>query len=176
LRTLARAYFSSESYDRAETVLDELIPTLDTSQDHANTEHQELRWLRLAVLKRRKAPDSTLLDAFKTIIRHMKFTESNITDLLQDLKTLSHHHTLVTAVNQHCLEQALQCHMTDLDPIHRLIISLIIHCSKDEDHARCIKSIEFAFTSVCEAELELTRVPTIACLTVYAPYFVVCLG
>ena len=32
--TLARAYFLSESYDRAETVLDELVPTIDTSQDH----------------------------------------------------------------------------------------------------------------------------------------------
>jgi len=62
LRTLARAYFLSESYDRAETVLDELVPTIETSQDHASAEHQELRWLRLAVLKRRKAPDSTLLD------------------------------------------------------------------------------------------------------------------
>lgn len=79
--------------------------------------------------------------------------------------------------------------MTDLDPIHRLILSLIIHCSKDEDHARCIKSLEFTFTctwsqlhllfshdriwtrisAVCEAEVELKTVPTIACLTVYGP-------
>ncbi|KAF8798208.1 hypothetical protein BYT27DRAFT_7236741 [Phlegmacium glaucopus] len=170
LRTLARAYFLSESYDRAETILDELIPMIKTSQDHASAEHQELRWLRLAVLKRRKAPDSALLDAFKAIIHHMELSESNITDVLQDLKTLSHRHTLVTAVNQYCLEQALRCHMTDLDPIHRLILSLIIHCSKDEDHARCIKSLEFAFTSICEAEVELTTVPTIACLTLIWQY------
>jgi len=146
MRTLARAYFLSESYDRAETVLDELVPTIDTSQDHANAEHQDLRWVRLAVLKRRKAPDSALLDAYKSIIHHMELSESNITDLLQDLKTLSHHHTLVTAVSQHCLEQALRCHLTDLDPIHRLVPSLIIHCSKDEDHSRCIKTLETTFT------------------------------
>ena len=127
--------------------------------------------------------------------------------LLQDLKTLCHHQwvlevfsrsyaksnlasvwnlsALVTAVSQQCLEQAFRCHMTDLDPIHRLILSLIIHCSKDEDHARCIKSLEYTFTctwswlvpffsrlylnlnsAVCEADVELTTVPTIACLTV----------
>jgi len=91
MRTLARAYFLSESYDRAEAVLDELVPTIDTSHDHASAEHQELRWLRLAVLKRRKAPDSTLLDAYKTIVLHMELSESNITDLLQDLRTLCHH-------------------------------------------------------------------------------------
>jgi len=32
----ARAYFLSEAYDRAETVLDELIPTIDASNDHVS--------------------------------------------------------------------------------------------------------------------------------------------
>ena len=32
--TLARAYFLSGAYDRAESVLDELVPALDSSQDH----------------------------------------------------------------------------------------------------------------------------------------------
>ena len=39
-----------------------------------------------------------------------------------------------------------------------------------------VTAFELPILAVCEAELELTRVPTIACLTVYAPYFVVCLG
>jgi len=30
----ARAYFLSEAYDRAESVLDELMPTIDSSKDH----------------------------------------------------------------------------------------------------------------------------------------------
>ncbi|EDR10151.1 uncharacterized protein LACBIDRAFT_318205 [Laccaria bicolor S238N-H82] len=62
LRTVARAYFVSESYDRAEAVLNELLPTIDTSTNHASSKYQELRWLRLAVLKRRKAGDPALLD------------------------------------------------------------------------------------------------------------------
>lgn len=33
---LARAYFVSESYDRAEAVLNELLPTIDASTDHAS--------------------------------------------------------------------------------------------------------------------------------------------
>ena len=33
-KNLARAYFVSESYDRAEAVLEELIPCLDASTDH----------------------------------------------------------------------------------------------------------------------------------------------
>jgi len=68
LRTMARAYFLSQAYERAEGVLDELIPTIDASNNHASTEYQELRWLRLAVLKRRKAGDATLLDGMFLIL------------------------------------------------------------------------------------------------------------
>lgn len=63
LRTLARAYFLSGSYDRAEATLDELVPSIDSSDDPASSEYQELRWLRLAILKRRKAGDPALLDS-----------------------------------------------------------------------------------------------------------------
>ncbi|KAF8957067.1 meiosis protein SPO22/ZIP4 like-domain-containing protein [Flammula alnicola] len=169
LRTMARAYFLSEAYERAESVLDELIPTIDASQHHASSEYQELRWLRLAVLKRRKAGDTALIDAFKSIIDHMEFSEANITDVLQDLRTLSHHHTLVTAIHQHCLERALQ-HAAEPDHIHRLILSLIIHSSKDEDHARAMKTLDSTFTAVCVADIGLPSVPTTACLTLIWQY------
>lgn len=88
LRTLARAYFLSGSYDRAEATLDELVPNIDNGAgtgkssgggndavwcgllDDCNADrlpkdnsgYQELRWLRLAILKRRKAGESALLE------------------------------------------------------------------------------------------------------------------
>lgn len=171
LRTMARAYFVSESYDRAEAVLNELLPTIDASTDHASSEYQELRWLRLAVLKRRKAGDPALLDAFKSIIDHMEWTEPNITDVLQDLRTLSHQHALVTNVNLHCLSRALRHHESETDHVDRLVLSLIFHCSKDDDHARAMKTLESTFASVCEAEVvELPPVPTTACLTLIWQY------
>lgn len=70
----------SGSYERAEATLEELVPTIDAAADHvsfadhfvvtsksfkfiqATPEYQELRWLRLAILKRRKAGDLALLD------------------------------------------------------------------------------------------------------------------
>ncbi|KAF8179159.1 meiosis protein SPO22/ZIP4 like-domain-containing protein [Pholiota molesta] len=170
LRTMARAYFLSGAYERAEGVLDELIPTIDASKNHASTEYQELRWLRLAVLKRRKAGDTALLDAFKSIIDHMEFSDANITDVLQDLRTLSHQHTLATTVHQHCLDKALQQVTREPDHIYRLILSLIIHCSKDEDHTRAMKTLESVFTVAYDADLELPSVPTTACLTLIWQY------
>ncbi|CAA7266391.1 unnamed protein product [Cyclocybe aegerita] len=169
LRTMGRAYFLSESYDLAEGVLDELVPTIDASQDHASSEYQELRWLRLAVLKRRKASDHTLLGAYKSIIDHMEFTEPNITDILQDLRTLNQH-TLVTDVHRHCFDRALRRHTTEPDHIHRLILSLIIHTSKDDEHARAMKSLDDIFTSVCDADLELPSIAATACLTLIWQY------
>lgn len=38
LRTLARAYFLSEDYDRAEATLEELMPTVDAKNDHVRFE------------------------------------------------------------------------------------------------------------------------------------------
>ncbi|KAK0506685.1 hypothetical protein EDD18DRAFT_1059774, partial [Armillaria luteobubalina] len=172
LRTLGLAYFLSGSYDRAEATLDELVPGIDSSDDPASSEYQELRWLRLAILKRRKAGDPALLDAFKSIIDHMEMTEERITDVLQDLRTISHQQlvALVTAVNQHCLKRALGRERDGHGHIGRLVLSLIVHCSKDEVHPRAMKAIEAAFTSICEAEYELPSVPATACLTLLWQY------
>ncbi|KIJ97167.1 hypothetical protein K443DRAFT_106039 [Laccaria amethystina LaAM-08-1] len=155
LRTMARAYFVSESYDRAEAVLNELLPTIDASADHASSEYQELRWLRLAVLKRRKAGDPALLDAFKSIIDHMELTEPNITELVfdfhADITLGAHAHifsALVTNVNLHCLSRALRHRESETDHVDRLVLSLIFHCSKDDDHARAMKSLESTFASL----------------------------
>ncbi|KAG6828741.1 hypothetical protein H0H92_006879 [Tricholoma furcatifolium] len=78
--SIARAFFIAESYDRAEATLEELLPSIDASPDHASSGYRELRWLRLATLKRRKAGDAALLDAFKSIIDHMECSEANITE------------------------------------------------------------------------------------------------
>jgi len=81
--------------------------------------------------------------------------------------------------------------MSETDHIQRLILSLIIHSSKDEDHAIAMKTLDSTFTgtislltpvtyivttfgqlpAVCDSDVELGSVPTTACLTVStAPY------
>ncbi|KAE9404331.1 hypothetical protein BT96DRAFT_853832, partial [Gymnopus androsaceus JB14] len=170
LRTLARAYFLSESYDSAEATLEELIPSLDASKDHASSEYQELRWLRLAILKKRKAGDTAILDAFKSIIDHMDFSEATVTDILQDLRTLGHQHAVVTNVNQYLLHRALESPNTGSEYVDRVLLSLIIHCSKDEVHSRAMEAIDTGFTSVCEADAELQNVPATACLSLLWQY------
>ncbi|KAJ7160549.1 meiosis protein SPO22/ZIP4 like-domain-containing protein [Mycena crocata] len=169
LRTMARAYFISGAYDRAEAALDELVPAIDAFSENGVSEYQELRWLRLAVLKRRKAGESTLLDAFKSIIDHMTFCEANITDVLQDLRTLSNH-ALVMEVTQYCLQQLLVSQNIESQCVDRLLLSLIVHCSKDDDHVRAIKTIDVAFSATVEAEHTLLSLPATACLTLIWQY------
>ncbi|KAF7317365.1 hypothetical protein HMN09_00472800 [Mycena chlorophos] len=187
LRTMARAYFITASYDRAEAALDELIPTIDAlaAAENGRSEYQELRWLRLAVLKRRKAGDVALLDAFKSIIDHMTFCEPNITDILQDLRTLGNRnqHVLVADVHQYCLQQLLASasdRTLDAESVDRLLLSLIVHCSKDEDHTRAVGSVESVLTACCilttsaaathEADFKLLDLPATACLTLLWQY------
>ncbi|GAW07280.1 Testis-expressed sequence 11 protein [Lentinula edodes] len=170
LRTLARAYFLSECYDSAEATLEELTPSLDASKDHASSEYQELRWLKLAILKKRQSGDTAIHDAFKSIINHMKFSDTTVTDILRELRTLGHQHTLVSAVTQNLLERALQCNEKESESVDRVLLSLIVHCSKDEVHSRAMEVIGKAFTSVCETNTELRSISAAACLSLLWQY------
>lgn len=62
--------------------------------------------------------------------------------------TSSYSSTLVTDVHQHCLKQALQDHLSEPDHIYRLVLSLIIHASKDDNHPRSMKTLESVFMSM----------------------------
>ncbi|KAJ3893401.1 hypothetical protein GG344DRAFT_75060 [Lentinula edodes] len=166
----ARAYFLSECYDSAEATLEELTPSLDASKDHASSEYQELRWLKLAILKKRQSGDTAIHDAFKSIINHMKFTDTTVTDILRELRTLGHQHTLVSAVTQNLLERALQCNEKESESVDRVLLSLIVHCSKDEVHSRAMEVIGKAFTSVCETNTELRSISAAACLSLLWQY------
>ncbi|KZP32796.1 SPO22-domain-containing protein [Athelia psychrophila] len=168
LRSLSRAYFTSSAHDpenlsRAEVALQELIASVDDSADKASSEYQQLRWMRLAILKRRKAGDPELLPAFKSITDHMQLSETNITDVLQELRTMGAHHELVTDISMHCLQRSLDD--ADSASLERLLLSLIFHCSKDSDHVRATSDVTAAFNLLPEAEHELSKVSTAACIT-----------
>ncbi|KAL4071139.1 hypothetical protein V8B97DRAFT_2024035 [Scleroderma yunnanense] len=85
LRSLARGYFLASSQDpenltRAEVALDEVISTIDSSIDHTSSEYQQLRWMKLAVVKRRKAGDTELLQAYSKSFAHYLTTSKHSGD------------------------------------------------------------------------------------------------
>ncbi|KAL4069087.1 hypothetical protein J3A83DRAFT_4095527 [Scleroderma citrinum] len=135
---LTRGYFLASSQDpenltRAEVALDEVISTIDSSIDHTSSEYQQLRWMKLAVVKRRKAGDTELLQVLEPIIDNMSFSECDLTEFvyygLVHLRTLSHHYDLVTTVIQRCLFRALNS-SANIPSIEKLLVSLLFHCSK----------------------------------------------
>jgi len=96
-------------------------------------------------LKRRRATDAAILDAFKSIIDHMKFSETGVTDVLQDLRTWGHQHALIMTVNQYCLDKALRLNGPDLASVNRLLLSLIFQAAKDDNHTRVMEALKRAF-------------------------------
>ncbi|TDL22344.1 hypothetical protein BD410DRAFT_821261 [Rickenella mellea] len=172
LRSLARAYFLSSAVDaenliRAETTLQELIASINNSSDSAKPEHQELRWMRLAVLKRQKASDAALLEAFESIVDHTAFTEAGITDVLQELRTLTQQHALVANVLRRCLQRALDgATKYGGEVIERLLLSVFFHSAKDQNHNSAMENIEAACNSITKAEFELEKIASTACLTI----------
>ncbi|KAJ7742039.1 hypothetical protein B0H16DRAFT_1728290 [Mycena metata] len=90
--------------------------------------------------------DTTVHAAFTSIIDHMTFCETNITEFRSS--NLSNQHVLVTAVNQHCLRRLLAAQDVEPECANQLLLSLIDHCSKDEDHPRALAAIDSVFTAV----------------------------
>ncbi|KAI0344026.1 hypothetical protein BDW22DRAFT_1412644 [Trametopsis cervina] len=186
LRSLARGYYLSSSHDpgnldRAEAALNELISTVDINIEPGGV--QQLRWMRIAILKKRNAAESELLDAFKSIVDHMSFSDIDVTDILQELKLLQDQYPLVASIHRYGLQKAIGS-SNDLNTscVDRLLLSLLFHCSKDADHARAMRDIETAFecmillliaympprnthTVVNSAESDVPKVLTMACLT-----------
>ncbi|KAI5118182.1 hypothetical protein M0805_004995 [Coniferiporia weirii] len=171
LRSLARAYYLSSSTEaenlvRAETTLQELVVSINNSADSSNPEHHQLRWMLLAVLKKRKAPDHVMEEAFASIVDHTVFTESEVTDILQELRTLSQRQELVSSVLRRCILRLLEGPDGNVAFIDRFLLSLLSHCARDEDHSRAIKGIESVCSLLLKSEFELEKTPAIACLTV----------
>ncbi|KAF9229785.1 hypothetical protein BS17DRAFT_688278 [Gyrodon lividus] len=136
-----RGYFLASSQDpenltRAEVALEEVIETMDTSVDHASSEHQQLRWMKLAIVKRRKAGDAVLLRALESIIDNVTFSESDLTELVRTCVA-----NLVTAAIKYCLRKATACSASP-SSIEKLLVSFLFHCSKSDDHAKALKDLE----------------------------------
>lgn len=122
--------------------------------------------MRIAVLKKRKAAQPVLLDAFRSIIDHMVVSESNITDILQELRSFGQEHALVTAVHQFCLQRLLDAQ--DISPpnhIDRLLLSFVFHCSKDADHSRAMQDLSGVLGYLTDAHFDLSKLSATACLT-----------
>ncbi|TFY60989.1 hypothetical protein EVG20_g7223 [Dentipellis fragilis] len=169
LRNLSRAYVLSSAQDpenlsRAETSLNELLTSVDATDDQGNSEYQELRWGMVAVLKRREAGDPALLGAFTSIIDHMKFTEDNVVEILRDVKTLVQRQSLVADILQHCLQHILtRTDRAEPSFVEHFLSALIFHCSKDDNHGRAIQRLKTAFDLIHSAEFDLLKEHATAC-------------
>ncbi|KAH9927421.1 uncharacterized protein BXZ73DRAFT_78478 [Epithele typhae] len=93
LRSLTRAYYISSSYKpehlvKAETCVQELVAIAERSIPLSSMEYQQICWMQVAILKQGNASHNQLLEAFKSLIHHMTFSESCVTDLLQELRSM----------------------------------------------------------------------------------------
>jgi len=89
-----------------------------------------------------------------------------VLSLLQELRTLHQHHALVTTIHQYALKRTLELDREHIIPsVDRLLLSLIHHCSKDQDHGRAMKDMSEAFTDLHNGDIKLPKVSTVASLT-----------
>ncbi|KZV81777.1 SPO22-domain-containing protein [Exidia glandulosa HHB12029] len=172
LRSLSKAYYTAAAFDpenltRAEVALQELIVSVDACEDVQQNEYQELRWMRLSLMRRKQAPDHTILEGFRSAIAHLPWTESSVADVLQELRAMSNQSKLVTDITQAFLVRALSSGLDGAgghEFVDRILLSLIFHCAKDSEHTRAVQELEGAFGAMANQEnFALGKVPTMAC-------------
>ncbi|KZT35440.1 hypothetical protein SISSUDRAFT_990583, partial [Sistotremastrum suecicum HHB10207 ss-3] len=148
---VARSYFLSSSHNlenltRAEATLHELVSSGDVSDKTVPAEFQQLRWMRVAVLKRKNVDDQALREAYQSIIDGMTFSEESVAEcgFRRMRKTNLHLSSLlVTSVLQYCLKRSVELADDSGHPFaERLLLALILHCSRDQDTQRGMKDLE----------------------------------
>ncbi|KAG8946412.1 hypothetical protein FRC04_011858 [Tulasnella sp. 424] len=90
------------SLDSAEEAIAELMADSEMKPE----EIQQLRWMDLSILKRRKSSNERLEAAFRAIIDNVSFNEINVTDILQEIGVLADNRPLVSTLFQIFLERA----------------------------------------------------------------------
>ncbi|KAG8971411.1 hypothetical protein FRC05_011090 [Tulasnella sp. 425] len=107
LRGLARAHFiNSQSNQSSLDSAEEAIAELMADSEMKPEEIQQLRWMDLSILKRRKSSNERLEAAFRAIIDNVSFNEINVTDILQEIGVLADNRPLVSTLFQIFLERA----------------------------------------------------------------------
>ncbi|KAI0307448.1 hypothetical protein B0F90DRAFT_1812932 [Multifurca ochricompacta] len=166
LRNLARAYvlsssLNAENLTRAETALNELLDSIPP--DDKDAANQELRWWKLAVLKRRNAPEDALFETFRSIIDYMEFTEDNVTKCISIWPRIFWYpaRSEDAAASSVCLGAV---NHSGLPFVDRLLLAIIFHCSKDVDHARAMHDLGETFSLLESTEFELHKIGATACL------------
>ncbi|KAG8806313.1 hypothetical protein FRC17_005082 [Serendipita sp. 399] len=157
LRNLARAYFLSsadhpENLDRADAALTECLTELDQSKDASVQEYQQLRWMCLALCKKRKTSDESFSKALLPLIEDSPLDEDSIKDILLELKSISKSHSaIVTQALQRLVQRTLN-HVDGHPVADKVIFALIMHMRTIPDHESCIKSIHAALDDVTASE------------------------
>ncbi|KAG8930527.1 hypothetical protein FRC01_002649 [Tulasnella sp. 417] len=139
LRGLARAHFqhsrnNQSSLDSAEETITELLADPEMKPE----EIQQLRWMHLSILKRRKVSNERLEAAFKAITDNVSFNEMNVTDILQEIGVLADNRPLVSALFKIFLERAIDSENNSGQPFVTRILTahmFILMSAPDEAEA-----------------------------------------
>ncbi|KAH7925693.1 SPO22-domain-containing protein [Leucogyrophana mollusca] len=114
--------------------------------------------------------------ALQSIIDNMTFSEENLTDILQELRTLSQLHTLVTTATQYCLRRALGLPESSMMTTQEQPKTWVIPSKASLSDPSPIVAISawpahrFHPLEVAEADIELPKISATACLTLFWQY------
>ncbi|KAG9058326.1 hypothetical protein FS842_010052 [Serendipita sp. 407] len=157
LRNLARAYYISstdhpEHLDRTDVALKECLADLDKSEDPSIEEYQQLRWMCLALYKKRKTTNDELLKILLPLIDDSALDEDAIQDILLELRGISRSHSdIVSQALQRLLQRTLQS--VDGHPVaDKVLFALVMHMRTVPDHDTCINAIRAALDEVAACE------------------------
>ncbi|KAG9017874.1 hypothetical protein FRB93_004685 [Tulasnella sp. JGI-2019a] len=157
LRSLARAYFLSSTIDPAhlgcaETTVAELTSVTDADgTDPRSEEAQQLRWMTLSILKRKRAGELEVVEAFKSIIHHMLFNENNVTEMIQEIALLPYTRSVNAGITRILLETALDSGKSSGHAyIDRIVVAFIFSCKTANDHDAVIQDLKTVLTAIAE--------------------------
>ncbi|KAL7416796.1 hypothetical protein BDY24DRAFT_378277 [Mrakia frigida] len=144
------ASLKPENLDSAEASLHELLTDPEILQD--KKEASRTRWILLDCVRRRKAGDTKVIEAFKAIIEHDDLEEETVDRVLRDtMHSKSSGSRVVTISVLQCLLLSLLKLRPDearLNSCTKVLLSIAIHAKGEENVERGCRDVKAAFDTV----------------------------
>ncbi|KAG8884008.1 hypothetical protein FRB98_002649 [Tulasnella sp. 332] len=157
LRSLARAYFlspttDSTNLDRAEATIAELTATSTGGDgpDLRSEEAQQLRWMTLSILKRKRAGELEIV-AGKLVFYKLRHGNDSRDLTAAVLGHITTRRSTTAGVTLILLKAALDSDgNSGHSSIHRIVVAFILTCKSASDHEAIIQSLKVMFSDIAE--------------------------
>lgn len=164
LRSLARAYYmgssnNPENLKYARATIDDILDG-DGSTSESNDELLQVRWMKLAIVKRCEDEEG-IMQACYNLIDNVPLTEETVGDIIQEARGFTLQFALCSSVLQKLIHKALGAE-EGYPFVDKILMTLLFVCSREAESTVALREVELACNSISDSTFQFSKISCIA--------------